>query len=127
MNWNEIGTEIILSCVGVLFSALGVFVTYLINKYVKDQKIKDIVNSLHQLVRDSVLEVYQLYVEELKKNDNFNRDAQKLALSRCLELIKTNMSNEVKTWLEANYSDINAYLKSLIEAQIGALKNSGGK
>ena len=127
MNWGQIGTEIIISLAGVLISALGVFITYLINKFIKDQKAKDIINSLHQVVRDSVLEVYQVYVQELKEKDLFNRDAQKMALGRCLELIKTNMSNDVKTWLEANVGDINTYLKSLIEAQIGLLKNSGGK
>lgn len=127
MDWAQIGTEIILSLVGVLFSALGVFVTYLINKYIKDQKTKDLINSLYDLVRNSVLEVYQTYVEELKDHDMFNVTAQKVALERCLALIKANMSIELKTWLEANYGDITAYLKSLIEAQIGALKNSGGK
>ena len=127
MDWNNIFTEIILSFVGLLFSALGVWVTYLINKYIKDQKIKDILNSLHQLVKDSVLEVYQTFVEELKDKYMFEKNAQKLALERCLDLIKTNMSRDVKEWLEANVGDITAYLKSLIEAQIGLLKNSGGK
>lgn len=127
MNWDSILTEIILSLVGLLFSALGVWVTYLINKYIKDQKIKDLVTSLHELVRNSVLEVYQTYVEELKDHNMFDYTAQKTALERCLALIKANMSIELKTWLEANYGDITAYLKSLIEAQIGALKNSGGK
>lgn len=127
MNWGQIGTEIIISLAGVLISALGVFITYLINKYIKDQKIKDIINSLHQVVRDSVLEVYQTFVEELKDKDLFDKKAQKIALERCLELIKTNMPNDVKSWLEANVGDITTYLKSLIEAQIGLLKNSGGK
>lgn len=127
MNWGQIGTEIIIGIVGVLISALSIYVSYLINKYVKNQKIKDILNSLHQLVRDSVLEVYQVYVQELKDNDKFDKSAQKKALERCLQLIRTNMSNDVKTWLEANVGDITAYLKSLIEAQIGLLKNSGGK
>ena len=127
MNWDSILTEIILGLVGLLFSALGVFLTYLINKYIKDQKIKDLVNSLRDLVRNSVLEVYQTYVEELKDHNMFNVTAQQTALERCLALIKANMSIELKTWLEANYGDFTHYLKSLIEAQIGALKNSGGK
>ena len=127
MNWSEILTEALISLIGLLFSALGVFLTYLINKYVKDQKAKDIINSLRQVVRDSVFEVYQTYVQELKERDIFNVEAQKVALERCLRLIKTNMSSDVKTWLEANYGDFTPYLKSLVEAQIGALKNSGGK
>lgn len=127
MNWEQILTDIILSLAGVLFSALGIVVTYLVNKFVKDQKAKDIVNSLNNLVRNSVLEIYQVFVQELKEKGLFNREAQGRAREACLNLIKTNMSNEVKEWLEANYSDITGYLTGLIEAQIGALKNSGGK
>ena len=127
MNWGQIGTEIIIGFAGILITALGAYVTYLINKYVKNQEVKEIINSLHQLVRDSVLEVYQTFVEELKDKDLFDKNAQKLALERCLELIRVNMPQRVKTWLEANVGDITAYLKSLIEAQIGSLKNSGGK
>ena len=127
MIWNDIIKEVILGFVGLLFSVLGVYVTYLINKYVKDQKIKDILNSLHVLVRNSVLEVYQTYVEALKDKDIFDKEAQNEALERCLRLINTNMPNDVKAWLEANIGDIRAYLINLIEAQIGSLKNSGGK
>lgn len=125
MNWGEIGTQIILGLASVIISGLGIFITYLINKYIKDKELKDIVNSLHQLVRDSVLEVYQTYVEALKCNGMFDKDAQKEALQRCLDLINRNMPQKVKAWLEANTSDIEAYLKSLIEAQIGLLKNGG--
>lgn len=127
MNWEQIWTEIILSFVGIVFSALGVLVTCLINKYVKNQKLKDIINSLHQVVKDSVLEVYQTFVQELKEKDTFGPRSQKEALERCLVLINKNISDDVKTWLESNVSNVNDYLKSLIEAQIGLLKNTGGK
>lgn len=125
MNWGEIGTQVILGIIGTLISTLGVYITYLINKYVKDNQLKTIISSLNNLVQNSVLEVYQTYVETLKKAGNFNAEAQKLALERCLALIKANMPKDVETWLKANYSNIESYLKSLVEAQIGFLKNKG--
>ena len=70
------------------------------------------------------MEVYQTYVEALKKAGNFDAEAQKLALERCLTLIKANMPKDIETWLKANYSNIESYLKSLVEAQIGFLKNN---
>lgn len=124
MNWGEIGTQLILGIVGIVISAVGVIVTYLVNKYVKDAKLKSILSSLNNLVQNSVLEVYQTYVEALKKAGSFDAEAQKQALERCLTLIKANMPKELETWLKANYSDIESYLKSLIEAQIGFLKNN---
>ena len=123
MDWNGIATEIILGVVGLVMSAIGVLITYLINKYIKNDELKGIVNSLNELVRNSVLEVYQTYVESLKKGGIFNETAQNEALERCLALINRNMPENVHAWLEANYCDIEAYLKSLIEAQIGLLKN----
>lgn len=127
MDWNEIGTQVILSVLGVIVSGLGVFVTYLINKWVKDNELKEIIKSLNDVVQQSVLTIYQTYVEELKCKNEFTLEAQKLALERCLSLVKVNLPNEVKKWLEANYEDIERYLKSLIEAQIGLLKNGGKK
>lgn len=126
MNWNEIGTQIILSAAGIIFTALGGFVTYLINKFIKNDEARKIAISLNSLVQNSVLEVYQTFVEALKKDGMFNSESQKQALDKALELIKANMPNNIKTWLETNYSDIEAYLKSLIESQIGLLKNKGG-
>ena len=61
--------------------------------------------------------------EELKKDGMFDKVAQKNAQNKCLELIKTNMSADVKKWLEENYTDIDTFLKSSIEATIGLLKN----
>ena len=122
MNWGEILTQIIVGIVGILISALGVFITYLINKYVKDNNLKTILSSLNTLVQNSVLEVHQTYVETLKKAGNFDAEAQKQALETCLKLVKVNMTLDVKTWLEANYSDIDSYLKSYIEAEIAIFK-----
>lgn len=123
MDWNGIATEIILGVVGLVMSALGILITYLINKYIKNDELKGIVNSLNELVRNSVLEVYQTYVEALKKGGIFNETAQNEALERCLALINRNMPEKVHAWLQESFCDIDTYLKSLIEAQIGLLKN----
>lgn len=127
MDWNAIGTDVILGIVGVLLTALGTVITYLINKFVKDEKLKKIVQSLNELVQQSVQYVYQTYVEALKDTGMFTVDAQKEALEKCLEKINENMPEDVKNWLNENYSDITAYLKTLIESCIAALKNKSGK
>ena len=124
MNWSEIGTQVILGIIGLLISGIGALISYLINKYIKDDKLKTIINRFNELVKNSVLEIYQTYVEALKKDGMFDKVAQKNAQNKCLELIKTNMSADVKKWLEENYTDIDTFLKSSIEATIGLLKNN---
>lgn len=125
MNWGEIGTQVILGIVGAVISGLGVLVTYLINKYIKNDKLKTILNSLNELVRNSVLAIQQTYVDALKKEGKFDEEAQKEAFERCLEYIKTNMPKDVKDWLDANSGDVEAYLRGLIEAQIASIKIGG--
>ena len=127
MDWAEIGTQVILGIIGVLITGLGTLITVLINKYVKNDKLKQILSSLNETIKNAVSEVYQTYVEALKKDGMFDADAQKEALNKALITIKQNLPVDVMKWLQANYTDIDAYLKSQIEAVIGLLKNSGSK
>lgn len=122
MNWESILTEAILSVLGLVFTALGGLVSYWIAKKIKDDKLKSIINSLNEVVKKATLEVYQTYVEELKDKNIFDLEAQKTALSRALKIIETNCTQEAKEWLKSNVSDVEGYLKGLIEAQIALLK-----
>lgn len=122
MDWNEVGTQIILWVLGVIFSGLGAFVTYLINKYVKNNNAKNILNSLLTLVKNSVLEIQQTYVDTLKKQGSFDIAAQKIALQKCYDKVIANMPKEMENWLISNYNDIETFIKGLIESQIGLLK-----
>lgn len=125
MNWNSILTEIILSLVGLVISAASAFIAYLIKKHFENEKMQTTLSNFNDLVRKSVLQTYQTYVEELKDKNIFDVEAQKTALSACLTLIKGNITPDVETWLKTNVRDVDAYLKDQIEAQIGALKNCG--
>lgn len=122
MNWESILTEVILSVLGVVFTALGGLVSYWISKKIKDDKLRGIMTSLNDVVKKATLEVYQTYVEGLKEKNIFDVEAQKTALSRALKIIETNCTQEVKEWLKSNVSDVQEYLKGLIEAQIALLK-----
>lgn len=123
MNWENIFTEAVIGIIGIVITALGTLVSYWISTKIKDEKLKNVLNSLNELVKKAVLEVYQTYVESLKANGAFNLDAQRNALQRALNIIKANMTTEVEEWLKTNVNDVETYLKSMIEAQIALLKN----
>lgn len=125
MDWNAIGTQVIIGIVGVIISGLGIFVTYLINKWVKNDELKQIMNSLYQLVKSAVLDIQQTYVDQMKKDNIFDYEAQKLAVEKCIKTIKANMPIKVEEWLKSNFKDIEAYLKTLIEAQVKLIKIGG--
>lgn len=89
--------------------------------------MKTILSSLDKTVRDATSEVYQTYVEALKDKNMFTEEAQKKALEKALVIIKNNLPNDVMEWVKENYSDVDAYFRSQVEATIGLLKNSGTK
>ena len=124
MDWNEIGTQVIIAVVGFILSGLFALITYLINKYVKNNNAKNILNSLLTLVKSSVLEIQQTYVDTLKKQGSFDINAQKIALEKCYDKVITNMPKEMENWVRSNYSDIESFIKGLIESQIGLMKVS---
>lgn len=124
MTWNEILIQIIEYGLGLVLSAVGILITFLINKYVKNDTIKGYVNSLNALVQECVQEVYQTYVESLKVNGAFDKEAQEKALALCLEKINTKLPNDLKGWLNNNQADIQGYLTTLIESTIYSLKNN---
>ena len=117
----------IVGIIGVLITGLGTLITLLINKYVKNDKLKTILSSLNETIKNAVSEVYQTYVEALKKDGMFDADAQKQALEKALEIIKTNLPADVMNWVKENYEDIDSFFKSQIEAVIGLLKNNNSK
>lgn len=95
MDWAEIGTQVILGIIGVLITGLGTLITVLINKYVKNDKLKQILSSLNETIKNAVSEVYQTYVEALKKDGMFDEAAQKEALNKALTTIKQNLPTDV--------------------------------
>lgn len=125
INFGTILTEVILWVLGIVLTTIGSLIAIWVERLVKNEQLKTTLASFHDLVKNSVLETYQVYVEELKDKDMFNAEAQKTALSACLHLIKANMPPRVEKWLKSNVDDVEGYLKNSIEAQIGALKNSG--
>lgn len=127
MDWAQIGTQVILGIIGVLITGLGTLITFLINKYVRNDRLKSILSSLNETIRNAVSEVYQTYVEALKHDGMFDADAQKEALAKALEIIKRNLPADVMDWVKENYTDIDEYFRSQVEAVIGLLKNNASK
>lgn len=120
--WSELLKDLILGLVGLVISALGVYVTYLINSKIKNAQVKEYVAQLNDLVQKAVLETYQTYVEELKENDMFDSRAQKKALKKALTIVETNLPTDLEQWLKTQFPAFESYLTTLIEAQIGLLK-----
>ncbi len=124
MNWSDI----IISAVSIIVTGLvswGVAkLIELINSKIGDANAKAMLTAAVTTVTDVVKQTYQTYVESLKGQDAFTEEAQKTALANALETIKSLLPEKVKTYITENFSNIDAWLTTQIEAAIYTLKNS---
>lgn len=120
--WEQIGTELILSLIGIIVTGLGLVITHLINKYVKNDTVRGYLNELREIVFDVVQEVQQTYVEEMKAKGFFNKEAQQHACEMALHIIENSLSKELKAWLDKTYPNAEEFIITLIESTIHSMK-----
>jgi len=115
------------SAVGIILMGLATWVSSLITSWlstkIKDKKFQTLATKLNDIVLRAVMTVTQTYVESMKKKNAFDEKAQKEALERCMAIIKTQLTQELRDYVEENYGDLQSYLLTLIESTILGLKH----
>lgn len=113
---------------------LGVLTAYLV-KYiqVKAEEIKTItdneltkkyVDMLAKTISDCVIATNQTYVDNMKKENAFDAEAQRHAFQVTYAAVLNLLTDEAKVYLEAFYGDLNGYITNKIEAEVNWNKNS---
>lgn len=112
----------LLSALGVVFTGLASWLVTVITKWisskVKDQKAATYLSTITELVFNCVNEVNQTYVEALKKEGSFSKEAQKEALDKCIEKVKSQLAPEIAAYITSNFGDLTSYITTLIESAI---------
>lgn len=115
------------SAIGVILMGLATwvstFVTSWLSTKIKDKKLQTLATKLNDIVLRAVMTVTQTYVESMKKKNAFDEKAQKEALERCMAIVKTQLTQELRDYVEENYGDLQSYLLTLIESTILGLKH----
>ena len=118
--------NIIWSAVGVIITGLLSWATTalvgLLNSKIKDTKVKKWATDIAQIVMNSVMTITQTYVDNLKKENAFTKEAQQEAFRKCLELVQIQITPELKKYIEDNFGDMQVYLKTQIEVMIKSFK-----
>lgn len=97
-------------------------VTYL-NSKIKDANAKILLTTATDIVINAVRSVFQTYVDSLKASGSFDAQAQTQALTKAKDIALSQMTDEVKTFIDKNYGSIDAWLTTTIEATINLIKN----
>ena len=112
-------TSIVLPLISIAEAKLIQF----INSKIKNNKAADLLTTATTIVINAVRSVFQTYVEALKKEGSFNKDAQIIALNKAKDIALTQMTDEVKNYLVTTYGSLDSWLDTNIEATINILKN----
>lgn len=90
---------------------------------IKDDKYYLYIDILQELVTKTVIMVNQTYVDELKKENAFTKEAQIEAFNRVYETVIASLSEDVYVYLEQIIGNLDEYLTVLIESSVKAQKS----
>lgn len=119
----------------VLTAILPVVATYTVNliktkikeinviaNVTQNENISKIIENAFSNVMDAVLYINQIYVDALKSNGKFDKDAQKNAFNRAYTEALNMISDESKRVIEQTYGSFDKWLKLKIETSVNLAK-----
>lgn len=129
MDWMNLLYDIFDLCIIPLFGVLVAYVVKYINA--KGNEIAANVDSelaskyivmLTTTIADCVVATNQTYVEALKKEGKFDKDAQAKAFQMTYDAVMDILTEDAKEYLANFYGDLTLYLTKRIEAEVVANK-----
>lgn len=130
MEWLPILYQIVETC---LIPLLGILAAYII-KFIK-AKSAEIQNKVDNDTADKyiamldntisacVIATTQTYVEALKKENAFTKEAQQEAFNLTFNAVMDVLAEDAKEYLTNIYGDLNAYISNKIEAEVNLNKS----
>lgn len=106
-----------------LISLLGTKLVSWISSKTKNEKAAKLLSEATTIVLNAVRSVFQTYVEALKKEGNFGKNAQLTALNKAKEISLSEFSEDLKDYISNNFGDLDSWLTTQIESSINLLKN----
>lgn len=94
-----------------------------LNGKIKDRKVAKMSSDIINIVSDAVKQIFQTFVETLKKNDKFDKEAQKEAKDKAMKVIMDQLTPELISYIQDNFGNVQEYLSNKIEAVLFDLKN----
>lgn len=105
-----------------LLGALIFRATAWINKKIGNDEIAVAINKLGEVVDATVKLINQKFVDQLKKDGEFNKEAQEEALQEAIKTAKAMITDEVADIIKDHFGDFETYLVAMIEKTIANLK-----
>lgn len=118
MEWNEIISVVLKTIItGIITFAIPYAFSMLRNKIDNDTVLK-LLDIAEEVCCECVSAVDQTYVDNLKKQGLFDKDAQKEAFEMCKKQILVNLSDAAKSAVLAVNGDLDEWIAMQIESTI---------
>lgn len=118
MDWKDLLIYIIQTLCGLVITVGIPFLFALLRKKVKDEKLARLLTRVENIVKQTVILVNQTYVDALKEEGLFDKQAQKIAFDMCKEKVLDMLNDEAITAIEETFCDYEEWLRTLIEAYV---------
>lgn len=129
MNWQDYITPIFEICIIPL---LGILTKILIDflkvkgkelaEKAQNEKAEKYITMLTNTISSCVLATNQTYVEALKEQGAFDKEAQAAAFNKTYINVMNILSADCKEYLEQAFGDLHTYITNRIEAEVKANK-----
>lgn len=129
MEWLPLLYQILEVCVIPLLGILTAYVVKYINAKsaeIQNKVDNDTANKYIAMLDDTicacVIATTQTYVEALKKDNAFTKEAQKEAFNLTFNAVMAVLTDDAKKYLAEVYGDLTAYITNKIEAEVSLNK-----
>ena len=129
MNILDILNEILQQILPLISLAVTALIAYYVCKLInfgKDRYDNDLIDRYLDMLEDTimncVLATTQTYVDAMKKENMFDKEAQKKAFDMTYEAVMKTLTEEAKQYIEAAVGDLNVYITNQIEATVKLTK-----
>ena len=108
----------------LLITVITICICMMTSKVAKDaartapSKYSEIIYSLENIVSKAVITTNQTFVNELKKQGKFDKEAMQEAYRRTYESIVASLSQSFFEYIDEENVDIDALLKNMIETSV---------
>lgn len=129
MDWMVILYQIFDLCIVPLLGILTMYLVQFIrmkSQEIADKTESELADKYIQMLTDTitacVIATNQTYVDALKKQGKFDKEAQKYAFDLTFNAVMAVLSDEAKHYLASVYGDLTAYITTRIEAEVNVSK-----
>lgn len=129
MDWLNFANEAIQVLLPVAALALATTITFYVGKLIKagqdkseNEKVDKYLGMLNNTITNAVLATTQTYVDALKGQNAFDKEAQQKAFDMTYDAVMEVLSEEAKKYLAEAVGDLRLYVTNQIEATVKMTK-----